>query len=64
MKRIVILGATGSIGTQALEVATWRGYQVVGLAANQNTELLLKQAYRYRPLLVSCAPEALSLIHI
>ncbi|MBS3967217.1 MAG: 1-deoxy-D-xylulose-5-phosphate reductoisomerase [Truepera sp.] len=58
MKRIVILGATGSIGTQALEVATWRGYQVVGLAANQNTELLLKQAYRYRPLLVSCAPEA------
>lgn len=58
MKRIVILGSTGSIGTQALEVATWRGYQVVGLAANQNTELLLKQAYRYRPLLVSCAPEA------
>lgn len=58
MKRIAILGSTGSIGTQTLEVAAWRGYQVVGLAAGKNSELLLEQAQAHRPLLVSCAPEA------
>lgn len=46
MKRLVILGSTGSIGTQALDVA-WRlpdRFQIVGLAANNNVELLAKQA--------------------
>ena len=54
MKRIAILGSTGSIGTQTLEVATWRGYKVLGLAAGSNAELLLEQAHRYSPKLVSC----------
>ncbi len=53
-KRISILGSTGSIGTQTLEVAGWRGYEVVGLAAGRNTKLLLEQAHQFRPQLVSC----------
>jgi 1-deoxy-D-xylulose-5-phosphate reductoisomerase len=58
MKRIVILGSTGSIGTQTLEVAAWRGYRVVGLVAGSNAELLLRQSEQFRPTLVACAPEA------
>lgn len=53
-KRIVILGSTGSIGTQALEVAAWRGYDVVGLAASTNADLLIEQARTFRPAVVSC----------
>ncbi len=53
-KCISILGSTGSIGTQALEVAGWRGFEVVGLAAGKNVELLLEQAHHFRPQLVSC----------
>lgn len=45
MRRIIILGSTGSIGTQALEViaANPDCFQVVGLAAGQNAELLEQQ---------------------
>ena len=57
-KRISILGSTGSIGTQALEVARWRGYRVEALAAGRNARLLLEQVQEFRPRLVSCAPEA------
>lgn len=53
MKRLVILGSTGSIGRQALEVALWRGYRVVGLAAGKNLEVLAEQIARFRPLLVA-----------
>ena len=56
MKRITILGSTGSIGTQTLEVARWRGYQVAALAAGTNSDLLLAQAHEFKPELVSCAP--------
>lgn len=54
MKRISLLGSTGSIGTQALEVARWRGYEIVGLAAGGNAALLLEQARAFRPGLVAC----------
>jgi 1-deoxy-D-xylulose-5-phosphate reductoisomerase len=48
MKKLVILGATGSIGTQALEiVAGSEELQVVGLAAGTSWEALLKQATRH-----------------
>lgn len=48
MKRLVILGSTGSIGRQALEiVAAGEGLQVVGLAADSSWELLLEQAGRH-----------------
>ena len=48
MKKVVILGATGSIGVQALEiVAASEELQVVGLAANTNWERLLGQARQH-----------------
>jgi 1-deoxy-D-xylulose-5-phosphate reductoisomerase len=55
MKSIAILGSTGSIGTQTLEVASWRGYRVTALAAGQDHELLLDQVHRFGPELVSCS---------
>jgi 1-deoxy-D-xylulose-5-phosphate reductoisomerase len=49
MRRVIILGSTGSIGTQALEVieANPDRFQVVGLAAGQNADLLAQQAARF-----------------
>ena len=48
MRRIIILGSTGSIGTQALEVVERsRELEVVGLAAGRNADLLLEQAARH-----------------
>lgn len=49
MKKLIILGSTGSIGTQALEVAERSGYKVTALAAGSNTELLEKQARKFCP---------------
>ncbi len=57
MKRISILGSTGSIGTQTLDVVRWRGYEVVGLAAGNNADLLVRQAQEFRPQTVACNPE-------
>ena len=48
MKSLVILGSTGSIGTQALEVCKRDGYKVEGLAAASNIELLEKQAREFK----------------
>jgi 1-deoxy-D-xylulose-5-phosphate reductoisomerase len=53
-RRIVVLGSTGSIGTQTLDVARWQGYRVVGLAAGRRSDLLLEQAWTWRPALVAC----------
>ncbi|MCX8528765.1 MAG: 1-deoxy-D-xylulose-5-phosphate reductoisomerase [Rhodoluna sp.] len=49
MRRVIILGSTGSIGTQALEViaANSDRFEVVGLAAGSNTELLESQAHAF-----------------
>lgn len=49
MRDIVILGSTGSIGTQALDVVTRNPdcFRVVGLAAGSNAELLEEQARRF-----------------
>ena len=46
MRRIILLGSTGSIGTQALDVirANPRRFELVGLAAGSNAELLAAQA--------------------
>lgn len=55
--RLVVLGSTGSIGTQALDVARWHGHEVVGLAAGRNAEALIDQARRWRPRLVACDPD-------
>ena len=51
MKRISILGSTGSIGTQALDVVRERPdqFQVVALVAYENDELLEKQIEEFSP---------------
>ena len=50
MRRVIVLGSTGSIGTQALDVirANPRRFELVGLAAGSNTELLARQAEEFR----------------
>lgn len=49
MRRIIILGSTGSIGTQALEIIQENPdkFQIVGLVGNSNTQLLAEQAKRF-----------------
>lgn len=49
MKELVILGSTGSIGTQSLEVARRQGYRITGLVAGGNIDLLEKQAREWKP---------------
>lgn len=51
MKNIVILGSTGSIGTQALEVIEEQNesFQAYGLVGGTNVELLISQAIKFRP---------------
>ena len=55
MKRIAILGSTGSIGENTLQVAArFPGeFQVVGLSANSRTEVLYRQIKRFSPRLVA-----------
>lgn len=48
-KPLVLLGSTGSIGTQALDVARALGLRIEGLAANQNIRLLEQQAREFLP---------------
>lgn len=47
MKTITILGSTGSIGTQALEVAEKHNIKILALAAHSNVKLLAEQAKKY-----------------
>lgn len=58
-KHIAILGSTGSIGTQALEVISEHSdfFEVVVLTANSNCDLLIQQAIKYRPNTVVIADE-------
>jgi 1-deoxy-D-xylulose-5-phosphate reductoisomerase len=50
VKRIAILGSTGSIGTQALDVLSrYPEYEFVALSANENIDILEKQAFMHRP---------------
>ena len=53
MKRLVILGSTGSIGKQAVEVVLREGYKVVGLTANSNVDIIEAQARQLKPLFVA-----------
>jgi 1-deoxy-D-xylulose-5-phosphate reductoisomerase len=57
MKRLSILGSTGSIGVQALDVVSRSPgrFAVVGLAAGRNVERLAEQVRAFGPLLVSVA---------
>lgn len=60
MKNIAILGSTGSIGTQTLDIVDQNkeDLQVVALAAGSNITLLEKQARKYRPTLVAVWDQA------
>ena len=58
MKKISILGSTGSIGTQALEVCSTHNFDVVGLLAYSNEKLLEEQVRKYRPKIACIADPA------
>lgn len=52
-KNIVILGSTGSIGTQALEVVdNLKNINIIGLSTNTNIGILEKQIRKYKPIYV------------
>lgn len=55
MKRLSILGSTGSIGVNTLDIVSQfpERFEVVGLSAGRNKELLKQQILRFRPKLVS-----------
>ncbi|MBP6436345.1 MAG: 1-deoxy-D-xylulose-5-phosphate reductoisomerase [Paludibacteraceae bacterium] len=58
-KQIAILGSTGSIGTQALEVIAAHPdkFEVYAITANNSVELLIEQAVRFQPEMVIIANE-------
>ncbi|KHL96510.1 1-deoxy-D-xylulose 5-phosphate reductoisomerase [Paenibacillus sp. IHB B 3415] len=62
MKRISILGSTGSVGTQTLDVVAMHpeAFVVDGLAAGTNTRLLLEQVRRFHPRRVSVSTPELA----
>ena len=54
MKKIAVLGSTGSIGTQTLEVARYnKDLEIVALAAGSNIDLLEKQILEFKPKVVA-----------
>ncbi len=60
IKRLAVLGSTGSIGTQTLDVvrALPGRFKVAALAAGRNTDLLFKQVQEFQPAYVSTADES------
>ena len=58
MKKIAILGSTGSIGTQTLDIVSKNDdLQVVGIAAGRNIDLLEKQIRQFSPRLAAGGDE-------
>lgn len=57
MKNLCILGSTGSIGTQSLDVAKMCGYRVAALTANTNADAIEKQAREWKPVYVALLDE-------
>lgn len=59
MKAITLLGSTGSIGTQTLDIVTHHPdkFRVVGLATGRNVELLAQQVCEFQPEIVAIADE-------
>ena len=56
-KSLIILGSTGSIGTQSLTVARQNGWRVTGLAAGSNVDLIEQQVREFKPLKVALFSE-------
>ena len=61
MKQIAILGSTGSIGTQTLDVVRQHpdAFSVYALSANRSVDLLIQQALEFNPAVVCIADERL-----
>ncbi len=61
MKKISVLGSTGSIGTNVLKIVERFAdrFTIVGLAAGKNVDLLAEQIIRFRPIMVSVAQQEL-----
>ena len=56
-EKLSILGSTGSIGTQALDVCENAGIAVTALTANSNAKLIEAQARKFKPKMVALADE-------
>ena len=57
MRNVIILGSTGSIGRQTLNVCRNLGYKVTAIAAGGNIELMEQQIREFRPLIAAVADE-------
>ncbi len=59
MKKIAILGSTGSIGVNTLNVVRklGKGYKITGISAQKNVNLLIKQIIEFRPTIVALGDE-------
>jgi 1-deoxy-D-xylulose-5-phosphate reductoisomerase len=64
-KRVAILGSTGSIGRQALDVAARHAdrFEIVGLAAGRNVDLLAEQVAAFAPAVVATAADGAAGLH-
>ena len=61
MKHVAIIGSTGSIGTQTLEIVRWnQDIKICALSAGRNIDLLEKQAREFRPEIVGLWDEKLA----
>ncbi len=56
-KTLTVLGSTGSIGTQTLDVARMHGYRIAALSAHSNSKLAENQAREFHPELVCMTDE-------
>lgn len=57
-RKVTVLGSTGSIGRQSLEVIAACGMEAAAIAANSSVRLMEEQARRYRPALAALADES------
>ena len=57
-KTLAVLGSTGSIGVQALEVAQLMGFEVIALTANSRTDIIEEQIRKFRPRFAAVAHES------
>lgn len=49
IKKVVVLGSTGSVGRQCLSVCKERGYEVTAVSGHSNIDLLTEQALKFKP---------------
>jgi 1-deoxy-D-xylulose-5-phosphate reductoisomerase len=59
VKAVTLLGSTGSIGTQTLDIVAQypNQFQIVGLSAGRNVEMLAAQIRQFRPSIAAICEE-------